>query len=542
MENFPMKTDSPSRKIIIGQNEEFSKSAMWRIQRNYFDREGINAWVNSVPFYITSNPFIARTYARITLNFIRDWLEREPDAKNHPFYIMEIGTGSGRFSYYFVKTLHDMLETAKLDHIKVVHVMSDFTRSNVRYWEKHHALTPMLKKGWIDFALYDLEADRPVILMNSKTHLDSKTVVNPLTVIGNYIFDTSLNDLFAIREKQLYQLTVNVSSEESNMEDNLPVEMEKVDISYNANKINSDYYGDVNADNILEEYRTSLKETVFLFPTGALHALRYLKKISNNRLLLLSTDKGNGAKHTLDGAGRPPIYFHGSFFSVMVNFHAIGQYLKNSGGDFFLQTTRKGIKTSVFSSGFELKELPQTFQSIQDGVEGFSPADYFTLHRRISDSFQDCTLDTIASHLQMANWDPHIYLKLASRVNELAAEADADTIYYLSQNMAKIADNFYDMPQTECVLFQIANFFHATKNYSEAKKYYEAAEPFMIGYVGLHHNLGLCLHRLKENDAALAHFKRALELDSSSAETQEWINFLEKTSTEEPKDKFNGAE
>lgn len=531
-----MKTDSPNRKIIIGQNEDFSKSALWRIQRNYFDREGINAWVNSVPFYITSNPFIARTYARITLNFIRDWIEREPEAQNHPFYIMEIGTGSGRFSYYFVKTLHEMLEIAKLSHLQVIHVMSDFTKSNVRYWEKHHALKPLIDKGWIDFALYDLEAERPVTLIYSKTHLNSQTLVNPLTVIGNYIFDTSLNDLFAIREEQLYQLTVNVASDESNMEDNLPIEMEKVDISYNAIKINSNFYHDDNMNRILEEYRTTLKETVFLFPTGAFFALRFLKKLANNRLLLLSTDKGNGAKHTLDGAGRPPIYFHGSFFSVMVNFHAIGQYLKNAGGDFFVQTPRKGIKTSVFSSGFGLSELPMTWQAIQDGVEGFSPADYFTLHRRISDSFQECTLDTIAAHLQMANWDPHIYLKLANHVLNIASEADADTIYYLSQNMAKIADNFYDMPQTECVLFPIALFFHTIKNYSEAKKYYQLAEPFLSERFSLHYNLGLCLHHVNEDDKALVHFNRALEIDGSSLDTQDWINYLEKTSTEKPSD------
>ncbi len=205
--------------------------------------------------------------------------------------------------------------------------------------EQQHALLPYIERGMIDFAIYDMETDRPIILANSKIRLSPEILINPLIVFANYILDTALNDLFAVREKKLYELTVTLETEESNIENNWPKEMEKVDIQYHARQIDSQFYNDPNIDNILELYRTSLKESVFLFPTGALHMLVYLKKLASNRLLMISTDKGNGALHTLDGAGRPPIYFHGNFFSAMVNFHAIGQYLQNAGGDYFLQTT-----------------------------------------------------------------------------------------------------------------------------------------------------------------------------------------------------------
>ncbi len=107
-----MKNDNPNRKIVVEQNKQFSRSALWRIQRDFFDREGINAWTSQVPFYITSNPFIARSYARIVLAFIRDYTLQYPEAKKHPFYILEPGTGSGRFSYYFIKTLDELMQNA----------------------------------------------------------------------------------------------------------------------------------------------------------------------------------------------------------------------------------------------------------------------------------------------------------------------------------------------------------------------------------------------------------------------------------------------
>src|SRR5580692_7941888 len=89
-EEIAVKPDATDRKIVIEQHKRFSESALWRMQREYFDKEGINAWVNQVPFYITSNPFIAASYAKLVVAFIRDTIAQHPDAKNHPFYIMEL--------------------------------------------------------------------------------------------------------------------------------------------------------------------------------------------------------------------------------------------------------------------------------------------------------------------------------------------------------------------------------------------------------------------------------------------------------------------
>ncbi|MEO8402652.1 MAG: hypothetical protein ABI597_12845 [Gammaproteobacteria bacterium] len=528
-----MKPDSSARKVVIEQNKRFSQSALWRMQREYFDKEGINAWVNQVPFYITSNPFIANSYAQLVLSFIRDWIKKKPDAKNHPFYIMELGTGSGRFSYYFVKTLQGLLQNMGMHDIKICYVMSDFTKHNIQYWETHPALKPFIEQGLIDFAMYDMEAERPITLVKSNVRLSPEVLVNPLTIFANYIFDTISHDSFAVHEGKLYELLLSLSTDEGNMENNRPVDMEKIAVDYSVHEIKSAYYGDPHLDSILDEYKKSLTESSFLFPIGSFHAIKFLKKLSDNKLFIVSTDKGYSTLDALDHLGHPSISFHGSF-SMMVNFHALGNYFKNSGGDYFLQTTRKGIKTSVFSSGFNLKDMPETWVAIDKYVEGYSPSDYFTLHRRLSDSFQECSLDTIASHMQMAGWDPHIYLKLTSRVNSLIEESDNDTINFMAHNMPKMAENYYHMPKTECILFEIAVFYHAIKRYDEAAKYYELANPYVGEQFGLYYNMALCQHHMNHNDIALVNFKRAFALDNNSKETEEWITYLEKAATEKP--------
>src|SRR5580692_7095229 len=104
-EEIAVKPDATDRRIVIEQHKKFSESALWRMQREYFDQEGINAWVNQVPFYITSNPYIEKTYAELVISYICDWVRKHPESRKHPFYIMELDTGSGRFSYYVLKIL-----------------------------------------------------------------------------------------------------------------------------------------------------------------------------------------------------------------------------------------------------------------------------------------------------------------------------------------------------------------------------------------------------------------------------------------------------
>lgn len=522
-----MKPASSDRKLVVEQSKCFSQSALWRMQRAYFDKEGINAWVNQVPFYITSNPYIAKCYAKLTVAFIRDWLTKHPEAIEHPFYVMELGTGSGRFSYYVLKTICELLKISNMQTVKLRYVMSDFTKHNVQYWETHPALKFYLDAGILDFAIFDMENERPINLVKSNVRLSPEVLVNPLTVFANYIFDTVSHDSFAVHQGKLYELLLTLSTEESNLQNNQPVDMEKISVDYNVNEIKHAYYGDPDLDSILEEYKKILTETSFLFPIGSINAIKFLKKLTNDKLFLISTDKGYSTPESLDHLGHPSISFHGSF-SMMVNFHALAKYFINSGGDAFLQTSRKGIKTSVFASGFSFNDMPETTLAIDEYVEGFSPGDYFIIHRRISDSFQECQLDTIASHMHLAGWDPHIYLKLANRVTSLVSETDSDTIDFMASNMPKMAANYYYMPKSECILFEIGVFFHAIKRYDEALKYYQQALPFVGEQFGLIYNMALCQHQLNDSAGALESFRMALRLDKESKEAQEWVEHLEK--------------
>ena len=51
--------------ITLESNKRLSTSSVWQAQREYYDTQGIEAWAEEVPCYITTNPFIAHAYASV---------------------------------------------------------------------------------------------------------------------------------------------------------------------------------------------------------------------------------------------------------------------------------------------------------------------------------------------------------------------------------------------------------------------------------------------------------------------------------------------
>jgi len=86
-----------------------SSSHLWKLMMSFYDRKGVDSWSQGiVPHFITSNAFIGRSYANVLKGFFGDVMKAGSDTGmecdvNEPFYIIELGTGSGKFSYFMLK-------------------------------------------------------------------------------------------------------------------------------------------------------------------------------------------------------------------------------------------------------------------------------------------------------------------------------------------------------------------------------------------------------------------------------------------------------
>ncbi|RPJ00726.1 MAG: hypothetical protein EHM39_04430, partial [Chloroflexi bacterium] len=125
-------TNKPSPAAFpIESGHPLSKSLLWALQARYFRDQGIAAWSsNTVPSYITSNPSIAHAYARVVFGYLRDLLPTLDTSQ--PVYLLELGAGSGRFAFYFLRRLRELLEW--VPGVRVCYVLSDYARRNVGFW------------------------------------------------------------------------------------------------------------------------------------------------------------------------------------------------------------------------------------------------------------------------------------------------------------------------------------------------------------------------------------------------------------------------
>lgn len=526
------KQTADSTAIVIEQKKRLSESLLWRIEREYFEQKGIDAWLHEVPFYVTNNPIIAHAYIRVVLGFIRDWTAKHPESKNHPFYILELGTGTGRLGYYALKAIAELQKDMQMEDVKIVYVMSDVAKANLDYHQTHHALLPFLESGALDLAVYDMGKTAPIKLLRSNIELNQATLVNPLVLFANYVFDTIANDAFYTAEGNLYELQVNLSTDTSNLKNNRPIDLEKVNIDYQPHPIHDAYYKDAALDGVLDLYKKSLRNSCFLLPISSIRALDHLRKLANGRIFMLSSDKSYTEIAAMENLSYPSLSIHGGCFSMMANCHAIGEYFKLSTGDYFAQSTRRGLKTCIFTSGMTMSELPQTRFEVKQQLEESSPADFFNIYQNMNQVAQFSELGSIASYLQYSKWDPHAYMRIKERVLALINESEPETINFLANNMHKLADNYYFMPNTDCVLFEVGIFFHAIHRYQDALNYYLQAEKFVGEQFGIFYNIALCLHHLERNAEAMAYFSRAYALNPESQETKDWMEYLNKQSAD----------
>ncbi|MGK7924239.1 MAG: SAM-dependent methyltransferase, partial [Spirulina sp.] len=402
------RTPSPPT-AILETRQRLSQSLLWQVQRDFFHREGMGAWnTGKVPHYATSNPFIAKAYGKVVTGFLRDCLKNAQIDTNQPLYIIELGSGSGRFAYHFLKQFFASHHHSALQEIPVKYIMTDFAQRNIDFWQSHPALMPWRDRDLLDFARFDIVKDNTFTLIHSGETLDSQTLKNPLVVLANYVFDSIPQDLFSLQNGQLYETLLTLTAPENLSDRDL---LENLQITYTDVEIESDRcYEDSAFNQVLKDYQTCLKSTTLLFPRAALNGLKNLRQLSRDRLLFLSGDKGYHREESLDGRGKPKLTFHHGAFSLMANYPAIARYVENEGGIALMPSYRhRSIAICAFLLGQSPRDCRETRHAYQTEIEQSNPDDFFSLKKAIEPHFNTLTLQQILAYLRFSGWDFQLF-------------------------------------------------------------------------------------------------------------------------------------
>ncbi|KAF0694841.1 Aste57867_14305 [Aphanomyces stellatus] len=521
----------------------FSSCHLWRLMSSFYERQGVDSWAQGiVPHFITSNTFIAKRYVQVFTAYLRDAMAHLDPSE--PIYIVELGTGSGKFSFYFLQWLHELESIVNLSFplAQIRYIMTDFTDSNLKFWQTHPALLPYVQRGLLDFAIFDATQDASLYLINAKRTVVPQSLKNPICVVANYLFDTLHHELFRVEAGELKQGFVSVGSTRLEEKDPLDPEIiKRLSNLFRYDAISPEFYpSNPHLNAVLKWYHDYYGQSpaTFLVPIGALHAIERLKQLSQNQLLILSGDKGHTNPDHFRGLQDPHIAVHGSF-SVMVNYHAVGIYVTHRGG-FALHNPQEeaSLKVSLFvvppdapAPDGPLEELsgrrsllfPNMCDVYDDTLVSFGPNDFFVMQKSMKEDVKTPGLKGVLALMKLSFYDPDLFYKFRDVFLDQSPGAAAKVKLDVMACLKKTWTHYYQLDKEKDIAFEVGRVYYGMREYEEALLYYTLSLEEMGKHHVTYHNMGLCFYSPRRLEDAMRCFEAATQLNPCYQKASTWL-------------------
>ena len=453
-----------SKRTILDADKPLSQSLLWQIQRAYFAQAGMKAWQDDVvPSDISSNPVMARAYSQMGFGYLRDCFaasqrgEFELDP-SQPITIIELGAGSGRLAYHFLQTFWLRYQQSPFASQPIQYVMTDFVPEVVDFWRNHERFRPFFEAGVLDVALFDvMDQERPFHLQIANQTLTPANTANPVVLIANYFFDSIPQDSFVVEDGLLCQnlLTLTSSQPEPDLAD--PTLWNRLELHYEPIPLADAPYDEPLYNQILNAYEANLPDCSFSFPNVGLDCVKYWSGFGNGRFLLLTSDRGYSTPDALISQPDPLPNLHGSF-SLMVNYHAIGEFISRSSG---LVCQVPHYQDNIQVLAYLLGDLPQagleTQLAFADAVGAAGPDDFQALKSVLEKQYGTMSLPELLSFLRLSGWDATI---LADMLPHLQTRVEtADPVWYadVAAALHRVWQNYLPLRQNDTLFKQISS-------------------------------------------------------------------------------------
>jgi hypothetical protein len=517
-QNPPMTESDATPMHVLEPHVPLAQSMVWRLQRTFYGDQGIAAWSRShVPQAVTTSPIIARAYARVVLGFWRD-MQADLDP-TQPLYIVELGAGSGRFAYRFLKALTALLQNvAEPKRPRFVYVMTDASPPIVEFWRSNPRLHAFVDAGVLDFANFDLVALAPPTLVNSGTTLRVGEVANPIAVIGNYIFDSIPQDAITIKYGQMFASLVSVGASTPDLDLRAPDSTVKISVSFATDEvaIASDAEPDPVLRHILDGYRQRLDDTTLLIPRAAMAGIRYFRELAGGRALWLIGDFGDTREEDLQGHG-PPGFGAGGGLWLPVNFHALGEYARGTGGRARHPRHRHvTLNISMLLFGVAGAASSEAELAYEDTIDQHGPDELSMLARALAEHLPKLKLDAVLAVLRTTGWDSDYVVRFVPFLIEALPEASERFRQEIRHGIQQAWDQYYPIGEPDDLPFGLGVLLHALELYPEALEFFERSLEEFGEDPRTTLNMALTLYRLNRLPETLNWLDRTLALDPTN--------------------------
>ncbi len=509
-ENDPRLIENPVR---------LSESKLWEIQRNYFANMGIQAWKEEVPCYISSNAFIGYHYANLVVEYIKDTVKHHPKTAHETFYIAELGAGTGKFSFYFLKAFKELLEIHRLTEQKFCYVITDIAEKNLEFCEKNACFQTYIKEKELDFALFNVEDSKDFELRLCKKSYSELRTSTPLIIFANYTFDCIKQDTFEITDGKLQEVKVGLRSRYKDF--NIEKAKHLNDLQFNFKNYDIDlatYYQNPYLNEILQDYATQLKdeEAVLMIPLGAIQFLDHLKVLTHGKYFMIVGDKGTSQLMRIPYLDKKYRMTYDGCYSFFVNLHCMGEFIKKNGGDCLLTGNDNNFKVSLFSQGASFYELKNTNACYNTYIERLGPDEYCYIYDEYLSNSYRFNIRSLMSFLRLSQWDSYAYSAIHDRLIELLPIADRSVLEDVKRDLRKVHDNIYHLNIGDDIYNYLGIFYQTQGIDDTALELYQQSIAVFGDRPAPHNNMALIYDKERNTAKALFHYEKAHKLDKKN--------------------------
>lgn len=488
----------------IESNIRLSDSCLWDKNRTYYARQGVDAWsVGGVPYQVTSNPFVAESFTRLIVSWMRS--RSRNTASETTFQLVELGAGTGQLGWSICKSLHkyEGLPSWK-------YTLTDLSQKNIDTMSNNSRILELSRDVSIETAWFDVEASEPLPIDPG-----------PVVIIATYVFDAIRQDAFEIHNGQLFQTSITLR-EAIGSPDTLGR------LSLLSERTPFTPYPQDDWNHILLGYQDSLDNASILFPTAGLQFLE--RTIAARKdVLLVACDKGYNHQAELEDAAPPLLTEHGSL-SMMVNFDAIGKWTEAQGG---LRLHEAPRDVSLVSAAFVFGDSDQLAiqESFKATFGSFAPGDYFDLHAALNfDGEHELPLSALLALLRLGRFDPRLFYRMSDRLIECIPSADPEHLNQLISTAALVLEQVYPIPGTTDLAFPVGLVLYELDQHELAVGAFTASNAWYSDSKEANYNLGLALQALGRTSEAAMAYKRASSLAPGWHEPVDaWKNLVDRS-------------
>jgi tetratricopeptide (TPR) repeat protein len=510
----------------LESRQRFSQSLLWALQQQYFAARGVEAWRSGeVPHYVTSNPTVANSYAEIVVAFVREQqrlapLTPEEGQPDEPLYLCELGAGSGRFAFHFLKRLSLLCESANLPFPSFCYVLTDFTQRNLDFWRLHPRFQPFFESGVLDIALFDINQSDQLALQRTGKTIAAGSLQRPLIVIANYVFDSIPQELFYINDRNCDQCVVSLFTEEDPETLTTTELLEQVQCHYEYQALAESPYQEPYLQRLLADYRQTLNDSHLLFPAAGLRCLKRLTDLSKQGLLLLSADKGDHQLSALQEKSPPEMLVHGSF-SLSVNYHAFKTFCEQGGGvALFPNDPHKNINVSCLLMCAGASRYVKTRRAYERHVQDFSPDDFYTIIKQARQYIRDMSVEEILAYLRFSHYDSHQFTHYLPRLMELVPELGCDNQQSIREAIEKVWELYFPLGEDPDLAYQIACLLYEMDDYARALTYFERSNEIYGLHTGTLFNMAACHQLAGQFEQAQLLLRKVLQYDPDNQQAR----------------------